>query len=58
VGARGSQGEQWGLPGIHKGRAWQTGPVPPHQPGARQPEGSTGAAPAPGTGHLPGDRDG
>lgn len=38
----------------HQGRAWQPQPTPSPQPGAGQP-GDTGAAPAPGTCHLPGD---
>lgn len=37
-----------GCPGVHQGRAWQAGPVPPPQRGSRGGWGQPGAAPAPG----------
>lgn len=43
----------WALLGW-QGKAWQTGPVPPLQPGAGQP-GDTKATSALGIGHLPGE---
>lgn len=47
--AEGGGGSPW-----QQDRAWPPGQVPPPQPGAGQ-LGSIGAAPAPGSEHVPGD---